>query len=155
MCAARRGESPYFGSAPTKGAAADGCRHHQRIEERVTLKDMAVEVGQRRNPGHVGTIVLGDEREPQSQLGEAHGCGCQIYAEQRARQHIALDGQSRPVAGRAPKACHLIECSEQERTRSCGRVRSCAEHAMRWQAFGARPATGRLWPSSAMCWRAR
>jgi len=79
---ARGGEPSYFGGASAERAAAEGPRHHQRIEQRVALKHVPVEVGQRRDLGHFGIVLLGDERQPQAQLGEAHGCRRQVDAEQ-------------------------------------------------------------------------
>ena len=83
---------------------------------------MPIEVGQRRYPGHINTVLLGDERQPQTQLGEAHGCRCEVDTEQRARQDVALYRESRPVSGGASEAHHLVERSQQERARSGRRV---------------------------------
>jgi len=77
---------------------------------------MSIEVWQRRDPGHLDIVRVGDERQPQPQLREAHSGWCEIDAEQRAGEDVALHGEQGPVSGRASEAHHLVQRSQQERT---------------------------------------
>jgi len=62
MPVSRLGEPPYLDGAAAERAPAEGCGQHQRVEERVTLQHVTVEVGERRDFGRVGVILLvGDD----------------------------------------------------------------------------------------------
>ena len=82
QAAARSSEATGFGCAAAKRAAAQRSREGQRVEQCVALPDVAVEIRERGNHGDVGRLVVGYEREPEPQLGQADRGESEIDAEQ-------------------------------------------------------------------------
>ena len=77
---------------------------------------MPIEVRQRCYLRHVGTVLLCDECQPQSQLGEAHRRRGQIDPEQRPGENVAFHGQGRAFAGGTPQSHELIERPQKKGT---------------------------------------
>ena len=79
------------------------------IEEAVALTDQAIEVGEGIHQlGPIGRVV-GDDRKPESQLGEPHRGGALVYTEEIVLENAPLSGrETRPrfMPGQA------VECSQ-------------------------------------------
>jgi len=108
--------------------AAQRPRQRERIDERVPLAHVPVQVRQRRDPGQLPVVGLGahvgDQGEPEPQLGEPHRGEAQIHSEQRMRHHVAPHRAGRRFARRAPQPGQLLERAEQE----CARAHRRIEH---------------------------
>ncbi len=90
------------------------------IEEAVALPDQAVEVGEREHRFRPVGPVVRDHREPEPELGESHGGGVPVHAEEIPLEDAAFRRCSRAVArGHRGK---LVQRAEQERTRAHRRV---------------------------------
>jgi hypothetical protein len=89
------------------------------IEEAVPLSNEATEVGKRPDLGRLFGRIIGDDRQPQAQLGEAHGCRREIDAEQIPLKHGPF-----PIRDQRPRMhpVQALQCAYHERARSDGGV---------------------------------
>src|SRR4029077_14651657 len=108
--------------ASSDRAAAERSRQGQRVEQRVALEDMPVEIRKRRDGGKVGIFIVRDQGEPESQFRKPHGGRREIDAKQRVGENVALDGGGGPVAGGTSERRQFVERSQQEGARSDGGV---------------------------------
>src|SRR5439155_5652429 len=81
-------------------AARERARQGQRIEQRVALAYVAVEVRQGGDALQVGLLVVGDEGEPEPELRQPYGLSFRVDPEQGMREHVASHGDAGSVARR-------------------------------------------------------
>ena len=83
---------------------------------------MPIEVRQGCDPAEVCFVLVLDEREPQAQLGEPDCRELQVHSEERVRHHVPAHARGGPFTRGAAQPGELLECTEQERSRTDGRV---------------------------------
>ena len=118
QCAARRPQPFQLGSAAAlrpRPAAGQRARQGERIEQRVALAYVAVEVGQGGDALEVGLLVVRDEGEPQPELRQSHGRQLQVDSEQGMREHVASHRDAGPLARRLSQGGELLQRAQQER----------------------------------------
>ena len=77
---------PEVRDVPRPGRASGGAQPDlppDRLEQAVTLADEAVEVGQRLDPLRPILPILGDDGQPEAELGEPHRGGAPVHPEER------------------------------------------------------------------------
>ena len=75
---------------------------------------MAVQVRQGSDGGEISRVLIGDEREPKSQLRQPDGRHGQVHPKQRARDHVALHRGRWAIARRQAQRDELIDGAQQE-----------------------------------------
>ena len=108
-------------ASASAGSAARSRAPLDRLEQTVALAYQAVEVRQRLHPVGALLAIVGDDGEPEPELGEPHCRGAPVHAEQVALEDAAAVGGRRP-ARRPRERGQPVERTQQEGAGSGRRV---------------------------------
>ena len=115
---ARSCQAPHLGSPAAEGTATERGSEHERVEQRIALQHVAIEVGEGRDGCEIEMIFFRDEGQPEPQLSQSHRSRREVDAKQRAGEHIAFDCLHRTLAGGTTQCDELVQGAEQKRPRS-------------------------------------